>query len=181
MPLSDSDRDLAVLASRAPGDRLLSGLSDLAVAGASYTLGVFVNGMTVYGQTVPARVFAKAIDAQNETIVALGQQTHGGDGWEVAAESIGGAYERAAVEDEEKRQALIERNSGGDNDDMSEEDARLAIRLRRQTLTLTEVAVFPPGAGNFSLPLIRIPVAHVAGWWIVPTDEEGKATISHPL
>jgi hypothetical protein len=47
-------------------------------------------------------------------------------------------------------------------------------------VTLADATVFPPGSPSFEVPLLRIRLAQVAGWWLVPTDAEGKASFTHP-
>ena len=48
------------------------------------------------------------------------------------------------------------------------------------TVTLADATVFPPGSPPHEVPLLRIRLAQVAGWWLVPTDAEGKASSTHP-
>jgi hypothetical protein len=180
MPISPADRDLAKLAASAAGDGLLSGLAHLAPSGASYMLGLLVNGMTIYGRTVPTKDFGAAIDAQNETWIARGRTASEAEGWDTAADTILGIYASKADEDEERRRDLIERSAGVEYDELPEEDLRLDLKLRLTHITLAEVNVFPAGGAHFTLPLIRISIAQVAGWWLVPVDEDGNGTITHP-
>lgn len=63
---------------------------------------------------------------------------------------------------------------------MPEHDIREAIENRTTSLTLADVKVFPPGSLRIEVPLMRVRIAEVAAWWLIPTDAEGKASFSHP-
>ena len=62
----------------------------------------------------------------------------------------------------------------------SDQDIRKAIENGDTTVTLADATVFPPGSPRYEVPLLRIRLAQVAGWWLVPTDAEGKASFMHP-
>ena len=62
----------------------------------------------------------------------------------------------------------------------SDQDIRKAIEDGDTTVTLADATVFPPGSPRYEVPLLRIRLAQVAGWWLVPTDTEGKASFTHP-
>ena len=62
----------------------------------------------------------------------------------------------------------------------SDQDIRQAIEDGDMTVTLADATVFPPGSPRYEVPLLRIRLAQVAGWWLVPTDAEGKASFTHP-
>jgi hypothetical protein len=62
----------------------------------------------------------------------------------------------------------------------SEQDIRKAIDDDVTTVTLADATVFPPGSPGYEVPLLRIRIAQVAGWWLVPTDAEGTASFTHP-
>lgn len=62
----------------------------------------------------------------------------------------------------------------------SDQEIRKAIEDGDTTVTLADATVFPPGSPRYEVPLLRIRLAQVAGWWLVPTDAEGKASFTHP-
>ena len=62
----------------------------------------------------------------------------------------------------------------------SAEEIRKVIEDADTTVTLADATVFPPGSPRYEVPLLRIRLAQVAGWWLVPTDAEGKASFTHP-
>ena len=42
------------------------------------------------------------------------------------------------------------------------------------TVTLTDATVFPPGSPRYEVPLLRIRLAQVAGWWLVPPTPKAR-------
>ena len=62
----------------------------------------------------------------------------------------------------------------------SDQEIRKAIEGGDTTVTLADATVFPPGSPRYEVPLLRIRLAQVAGWWLVPTDAEGKASFTQP-
>ena len=62
----------------------------------------------------------------------------------------------------------------------SAQEIRKVIEDGDTTVTLADATVFPPGSPRYEVPLLRIRLAQVAGWWLVPTDAEGKAFFTHP-
>jgi hypothetical protein len=62
----------------------------------------------------------------------------------------------------------------------SAQEIRKVIEDGENTVTLADATVFPPGSPRYEVPLLRIRLAQVAGWWLVPTDAEGKAPFTHP-
>ena len=62
----------------------------------------------------------------------------------------------------------------------SDQEIRKAIEDGDTTVTLADATVFPPGSPRYEVPLLRIRLAQVAGWWLVPTDAEGKGSFTHP-
>jgi hypothetical protein len=62
----------------------------------------------------------------------------------------------------------------------SAQEIRKVIEDGDTTVTLADATVFPPGSPRYEVPLLRIRLAQVAGWWLVPTDAEGKASFTHP-
>lgn len=62
----------------------------------------------------------------------------------------------------------------------SAQEIRKVIEDSDTTVTLADATVFPPGSPRYEVPLLRIRLAQVAGWWLVPTDAEGKASFTHP-
>jgi hypothetical protein len=177
-PISDHDRDLAELAAASRADQMLGILAGQADTGATFSLGLLVNGMTIYGRTASRREVARALDDENARMIERSRAS-GGSGWDEAEETIKGQWMRNVEEAAAEERLLVEHTTG-DLHAVPEEIARMIIRSRETTITLTDVHVFTPGDPRFELPLLQIRLATVAGWWLVPTDEHGTVAYRHP-
>jgi hypothetical protein len=80
----------------------------------------------------------------------------------------------------EENTKMIARGRAHGAGSWSDQDIRKAIEDGDMTVTLADATVFPPGSPRYEVPLLRIRLAQVAGWWLVPTDAEGKASFTHP-
>ena len=80
----------------------------------------------------------------------------------------------------EENAKMIGRGRAHGAESWSDQEIRKAIEDGDTTVTLTDATVFPPGSPRYEVPLLRIRLAQVAGWWLVPTDAEGKASFTHP-
>jgi hypothetical protein len=80
----------------------------------------------------------------------------------------------------EENAKVIARGRARGAESWSDRDIRKAIEDGDTTVTLADATVFPPGSPRYEVPLLRIRLAQVAGWWLVPTDAEGKASFTHP-
>jgi hypothetical protein len=176
-PISRRDRDLAELAAESGPDDMLSILAAIA-PDAGYMLGLFANGMTIYGRIVGPREMAALLDAENERMAARWSAA-GHEGWDEAAERIRGLWTKT-IETEEAQSRKYAEHTSGDPFEVPEEVGRKLIRDRQRSLTLADAHVFPPASPRFSVPLLRVRLAMVAGWWLVPIDEQGNASFEHP-
>lgn len=178
--MSPSDRDLAEIAIASRTDPMLSVLAGVASGnGPTYVVGLLVNGMTIYGRTADPMRMAEAVDAENARWGQRAKAATGREGWDEFSEKVGTMWTDELKKTEEEQRMLIE-HMAVDLDELPEEVARKVIRAREEDLTLADAKVFPPGAAPFDVPLVRIRLAQVSGWWLVPTDAEGRATYSHP-
>jgi hypothetical protein len=80
----------------------------------------------------------------------------------------------------EENAKMIARGRVHGAESWSDQEIRKAIEDGDTTVTLADATVFPPGSPRYEVPLLRIRLAQVAGWWLVPTDAEGKASFTHP-
>jgi hypothetical protein len=80
----------------------------------------------------------------------------------------------------EENAKMIARGRAHGAESWSDQEIRKAIEDGDTTVTLADATVFPPGSPRYEVPLLRIRLAQVAGWWLVPTDAEGKALFTHP-
>jgi hypothetical protein len=116
---------------------------------------------------------AALLDAENaRALMRLGS--------EEAAAKVEDAFARRFDEDEAAEQLLIENVSPSELDTVPEEVARREIESRRTGITLADVHMFPPGGAHFELSILRVRLASVAGWWLLPSDDEGKVSFHHP-
>lgn len=143
-------------------------------------LGLLVNGMTVYGRTESPRAVFAELDAENARMIERARATNAGDANGERVEKIEDTLTRTFEEDQCERNELMARTESQELDEMTEDDIRAVIDNRTTTLTLADAHVFPPGGQRFEVPLMRVRIAQVAAWWLLPSDAEGKATITHP-
>ena len=80
----------------------------------------------------------------------------------------------------EENANVIARGRAHGGGSWSDQEIRKAIEDGDTTVTLADATVFPPGSPRYEVPLLRIRLAQVAGWWLIPTDAEGKASFTHP-
>jgi hypothetical protein len=176
-PLSNRNRDLAEIAAASKPDVMLSMLADT-VGGTTHVLGLLANGMTIYGRTVSPREMATMLDAENERMFARSSTEERGTQTN-ASERIRNLW-TTAIEKQEADEWELVSHTSGDIDELPEELGRKIIRGQQSTLTLEDVRVFPPGCPAFVVPLLRVRLSTVSGWWLVPTDKDGHATYTHP-
>ncbi len=188
--LSNPEVDLAYLqASQRPDGYLveLAGLSDI---GLSTVLGVLVGGTTIIGRLVPEIEMAKVMDEHLSSLLQLAKRTaESTEEKQQLAEADTSPHQTVAEERQAARKDIRERVEAevGDGDieptELPEELARrLAQNSSPPALTLADASVLPPGAkAAISVPVLRIAIRQVGGWWIIPTDPEtGQASFSYP-
>lgn len=178
--MSPRDRDLAEVAMASRTDPMVSVIAGLASSnGPTYMVGLLVNGMTIYGRTADPMRMAEAVDAENVRWGERAKSATGREGWDEYSQKVATMWADRLKTAEEEESVLVEHMTV-DLDELPEEVARKVIRAREQDLTLADAKVFPQGAAPFEVPLLRIQLAQVSGWWLLPTDAEGRATYSHP-
>jgi hypothetical protein len=188
--LSSPEVDLAYLQASQRLDGYLVELVGLADIGLGTVLGVLVNGTTIVGRLVPEMEMAKVIDQHLSSLLQLAKQAvENPEEEQLLAEADTSPHEKAAEERQAARTNLRERVEAevGDGDiEPTELPGELAHRLAQNSsppaLTLADASVFPPGAkAAISVPVLRITLRQVGGWWIIPTDSEtGQASFSYP-
>jgi hypothetical protein len=80
----------------------------------------------------------------------------------------------------EENAKMVARGRAQGAESWSDQDIRKAIEDGDTSVTLADATVFPPGSPGYEVPLLRVRLSQVAGWWLVPTDAEGKASVTHP-
>jgi hypothetical protein len=142
--------------------------------------------MVVMGLMAPPSAMAETLDAERTRIVerwGKKPDNMSEDEWnEVVGTFKKGVATATAKGQEEKQKAREELQRAGDPP-LKEVDPELARRLitwgARPHLTLRNVRIVAPGqTGATMVPVMRVAVSQIAAWWVVPTDEEGKASFT---
>ncbi len=180
---ADQELDLAKLVAASRPDPYLQAIAGLSSAGSTYVLGLLVGGMTVYGRTSTARPLAEALDAEHDRFVIRARKASDEpDRWNEASARVAGIWTQGFEEDEAEHQELVERLSDRAVDELTPEEQRELVEDRPQILTLVDARVFPPGASrHLEVEVLRVPLASIGGWWLIPTNEDGKAAFAHPV
>jgi hypothetical protein len=186
-PLSPSESELAAIASRQTPDGFLNQLVLLAERGAGIGLGLLLNGMVVTGQLVPPERIAAEIDAERRMIVSRSPRPDDltDDEWSKQTERFATTAMRAVDawrEDLEQLNVEADAHAGPDGLDPETAPAELARRAiganARSHLTLADARLFAPGhRGVTCLPVMRIAIRQLAGWWILRTDALGDSKL----
>jgi hypothetical protein len=186
--MSRAERDLATLTERHRQDAFLVDLLELADRGMPTSVGLLLNGMIVIGVLAPPRVFAEQVDVQRKWLVdqaERGQDSPTGEEGAALSEKFESAATSAVAERDEDREQLDR-----DLDEYADEDGkidwdtvpgdltgRLIAYGVRPVLTLRDVQVASPAnPGVFRLPVLRVALSEIAGWWVITLDESGSAS-----
>lgn len=176
MAITPADRDLALAAASSRHDSFLEAVASLHETG--YYVGLLVNGMTAYGRVSSDRAIAEVLDAENARAVARWKERD--PTWSEVEDEFKDRWTRQIDEEEREHRELVERNSNVPSDEMSDDDTRAMAQDRAVALTLVDAKVFPPGAPALEVPVLRVQVAQVGAWWLVPIDEKGGVSFTHP-
>jgi hypothetical protein len=189
-PITRAEEDLARLAETlGHPDPFLSDLVELADRGISTAVGLFANGMIFLGLLAPSRAMAAEVDAHRRRWAeAARQQGLPEDADPEAYERSLKEFETAATDAVERTGALKEAlddeaakyatEEGFDYEHAPASLSRRVLRLRTSRyITLQEAQVAAPGQeGLTRLPVVRVSVQHVVGWWLIQTDETGAGS-----
>lgn len=189
--LHPSEGDLAHLAGQLRYDRFLQELAGSADLHVGTPVGLLANGMFIYGSLAPARMMAEQVDLHYATVLDLQERKGMGDEESRAAsrklltDAMVKREDRAAAN--RKRITEEGEEAVGDADtydvlDLPADLAREEIQMRsRPALTLMDVTIIAQGQQPAQVPVMRVHLAQVAGWWIVQErNPDGTARIEHP-
>lgn len=182
-PLSDLERDLAIIASRNVPDPFLELLAGNAERIGGAAIGLLTNGMIVFGLIASPREIAAQMDAYHGRIAAIAGDPEGvaEDEWREARERFirqnRDLVEKTLAEREAFEEELLAHL------DQPELPASLDRRrigwAARVFLNLRDVSIVAPGeADPTKVPVMRVRVDQVSGWWLVPPDDQGRAVTS---
>jgi len=179
--------DLANIAANSTySDGFLEDLVDLAEAGLGSVIGVLANGMVIVGAIATGRAIAERLDKLLEPMTGDVDPPDdlSPEDWEDRLRFWATRNTRAYDEAVEERTMIDERLQAEGNPAFGWETrpqglAREALENRiRTTLTLVNVQVIAPGQrGALKTDVLRVPLKQIAGWWPIPVDSEGKASL----
>lgn len=188
-PLTGPERDLMRLAARDTPDQFLMALQAMAKQRLSEQVGLLVNGMIVIGELSDPEVLASLMQVRRGAQIERAERPDGltDEEWDELAEEWISEPVRM-IEDLLAREAALdealEPYLGGDGPPRSRE---IPGELERQLegfrtsshITLTNATITVAGvSATTSVPVMRIAIRQVAGWWLAPLNEDGTTSIS---
>lgn len=188
-PLTGPERDLMRLAARDTPDEFLMALQAMAKQRLNEQVGLLVNGMIVIGELSDPEVLAALMQVRRGAQIERAERPEGlSDAeWDELAEDWISEPVRM-VEDLQAREAALDEALepllGGDGPPRSRE---IPAELERQLesfrtsshITLTNATITVAGVNaTTSVPVMRIAIRQVAGWWLAPLNEDGTTSIS---
>ncbi len=188
-PLTGPERDLMRLAARDTPDEFLMALQAMAKQRLNEQVGLLVNGMIVIGELGDPEVLASLMQVRRGAQIERAERPEGisDEEWDELAEDWISEPVRM-VEDLLAREAALddalEPYLGGDGPPRSRE---IPAELERQLegfrtsshITLTNATITVAGVNaTTSVPVMRIAIRQVAGWWLAPLNEDGTTSIS---
>lgn len=190
-PLSGPERDLMRLAVRDAPDDFLMALQAMAKQRLHEQVGLLVNGMIVVGELGDPEVLASLLQVRRGAQIERAERPDGltDAEWDELAQDWISEPVRM-IEDLQAREAAvdeaIEPYISGD-DDGPPRSRELPGELERQLetfrtsshITLTNATITAAGVtATTSVPVMRIAIRQVAGWWLAPLNEDGTTSIS---
>jgi hypothetical protein len=190
-PASPADYDLARIAAAADArdDVYLLDLVELAGRGLSTSVGLLVNGVFITGILTSAKDIAEETDVARAWLAD--QSRRHTDPKELATDELENnlkdfstAASRAFADFQEVfTKAHEEAEPYLDDDGFAFEKApaqisrRLIQTSQRAFITLKDAQIVAPGQpGSAKLPVLRVALAHIAAWWVIQLDAEGRAS-----
>ena len=187
-PLTGSERDQLRQAARDTPDEFLMSLLAMARQRLREHVGLLVNGMIVIGELDEPEALASLLRVRRGAQIERAERPEGlsDDEWEAMAQSW--INEPAAmVEDFRAREDALEEALEPHALDGPPRSRELPGELERQLeamrtyshITLTDATITAPGVPTTtSVPVMRIALRQVAGWWLAPLNEDGSSSIN---
>jgi len=189
-PLSGRERDLMRLAARDAPDEFLMALQAMAKQRLHEQVGLLVNGMIVIGELGDADALASLMQVRRGAQIERAERPEGlSDAeWDELAEDWISEPVRM-VEDLREREAAVDEAIEPllEGDDGPPRSREIPGELERQLeafrisshITLTNATITAAGVNaTTSVPVMRIAIRQVAGWWLAPLNEDGTTSIS---
>jgi hypothetical protein len=189
-PLSGPERDLMRVAARDAPDEFLMALQAMAKQRLHEQVGLLVNGMIVIGELGDPEVLASLLQVRRGAQIERAERPDGltDAEWDELAEDWISEPVRMVEEFQAREAALddaLEPYLGAD--DGPPRSRELPAELERQLegfrtsshITLTNATITAAGVqATTSVPVMRIAIRQVAGWWLAPLNEDGTTSIS---
>lgn len=188
-PLSGPERDLMRLAARDVPDEFLMALQAMAKQRLNEQVGLLVNGMIVVGELSEPEVLASLMQVRRGAQIERAERPDGlSDAeWDELAQDWISEPVRM-VEEMIAREAAVdealEPYLSGDDAPRSREipgelERQLESLRTSSHITLTNATITAAGVqATTSVPVMRIAIRQVAGWWLAPLNEDGTTSIS---
>ncbi|MFT4035627.1 MAG: hypothetical protein QM679_08640 [Patulibacter sp.] len=190
-PLSGSERDLLRLAVRDAPDEFLMALQAMAKQRLHEQVGLLVNGMIVVGELDDPEVLASLMQVRRGAQIERAERPDGltDSEWDELAQEWISEPVRMIDELRAREAALdeaLEPYLSGEGDEGTR-SREIPGELERQLegfrtsshITLTNATITAAGvAATTSVPVMRIAIRQVAGWWLAPLNEDGTTSIS---
>ncbi len=187
-PISAPDRDLMRLAARDTPDEFLMALQVMARQRLSEQVGLLVNGMIIVGEISDPEVLAALIQVRRGRQIERAERPEGlSDAeWDEMAQSwIDEPV--VMIEDQRRREAELDealepylvRGTPRSREIPADLERELEAARITSHLTLTNVTITAPGVNaTTNVPVLRIAVRQIAGWWLAPLNEDGTTSIT---
>ncbi|MBO9534001.1 MAG: hypothetical protein J7513_13605 [Solirubrobacteraceae bacterium] len=189
-PLHGPERDLMRLAARDAPDEFLMALQAMAKQRLHEQVGLLVNGMIVIGELGDPEVLASLLQVRRGAQIERAERPDGltDAEWDELAQDWISEPVRM-VEDFQAREAALDEAlepylSGDDSPPRSREipgemERQLEGFRTSSHITLTNATITAAGVNaTTSVPVMRIAIRQVAGWWLAPLNEDGTTSIS---
>jgi hypothetical protein len=188
-PLDPNELNLALLTSRHAPDPFLVQLAQRSKSGGGFGLGLIVNGMVVIGALARPSAFAETVDVEWQKVMNLKERPAdtSEEEWASLIERVSTQGAQIIADEVEHEERFHERGEfyrGPEGFDASTTPAAIAraaiVANSASHLTLRDARICAPSqAGPTIVPVLRVAIDQVAGWWILATDDLGNA--SFPL
>jgi hypothetical protein len=186
-PLPSTERDTLDMALRTAPDPFLGDLLDLAQHGTELAVGLLVNGMIVIGRLDRPDAMAGALSTMRRRLIDRSPQPegHSDEQWAAVREGFSNAPLQFIAERQAAEQGVVDALQERAVDGVVDMDA-LPLGLARQArevgtkshITLSDARIAAPGQdGMTALPVMRVAVQHVTGWWFAMPNDDGTSNI----
>lgn len=186
-PLNPSELNLALLTSRHEPDPFLVQLAQRSKIAGGFGLGLLINGMVVVGGLTRPSDFANMVDAEWRKAANAFERPDNtsAEEWAAIVERVATQGARIIADEAERAERFHEQGEfyrgpeGFDVETIPAPIARAAIVANSAShLTLKDARIFAPSQPVPTIvPVLRVAIDQVAGWWILASDEKGNASV----